>query len=135
MKPLAQIVFHNWWLKLLSLGLAWLLWNGVTQGPMVETGRLVSFGVRNLPAELSIEGELPTPVYVQLRGPERLVRGLQPGAVAVTVDLAGAAAGEKEISLEARHVQAPLGIEVVAFTPATVRLTLAPRTLNDQGED
>ena len=130
MKWLAQVVFNNWWLKLLSLGLAWLLWSAVTQGPLVETGMLVSFGVRQLSQELQVEGALPTPVYIQLRGPERLVQGLQPGAVSVTVDLSGETAGEKEIVLEAEDANVPPGIEVVGFVPERVRLKLVMKRAN-----
>lgn len=125
MNQLAKIVLHNWWLKLLALGMAYLLWTVVTQGPPVETGLLVSFGVRQLPAELQIEGELPTPVYVQLRGPERLVQGLRQEQVGVTVDLGGATAGEMIIELKPEHVRMPPGIEAVRFIPAEVRLRLA----------
>ena len=125
---LAKRALRNWWLKLLALGLAWALWSGVTQGPPVETGLLVSLGVRHLPQDLQIEGELPTPVYLQLSGSERLVLGLRAEELGVTLDLEGATAGEKEIVLEPKHARVPLGVEVVGFIPDRVRIKLAMKT-------
>ena len=133
MKRVTQIVFHNWWLKLLSLAMAWFLWSFVTQGspggfslkgPPVETGMLAGLGVRNLPADLRVEGELPTPVYIQLSGPERLVEGLRSEEVIVMIDLTGATAGESVIVLESKHARVPPGVAVVGFVPDRVRLNL-----------
>ena len=124
MKRVTQIVFHNWWLKLLSLAMAWFLWSFVTQGPPVETGMLAGLGVRNLPADLRVEGELPTPVYIQLSGPEHLVEGLRSDEVIVMIDLTGATAGESVIVLESKHARVPPGVTVVGFVPDRVRLNL-----------
>lgn len=135
MRWLARVVLHNWWLKLLAVGMAWLFWSVVTQGPPVETGMLVSFGIRNLPSHLQVEGELPTPVYVQLRGPERLVEGLQQEQVGVTVDLAGVRAGGQTIVLKPQHARVPPGIEVVRFIPTEVQLQIVRKPETGEAAD
>ncbi len=135
MKRVTQIVLHNWWLKLLSLAMAWFLWSLVTQGPPVETGMLAGLGVRNLPADLRVEGELPTPVYIQLSGPERLVEGLHSAEVIVMIDLAGATAGESMVVLESKHARVPPGVTVVGFVPDRVRLRLAKKTAPQKREE
>jgi len=122
-----KLVLHNWWLKVLAVGMAWFLWSVVTQGPPVETGMWVSFGVRHLSANMQIEGELPTPVYIQLRGPERLVEGLRPEQVGVTVDLKDASLGDMVLALTSEHVRVPPGVTVVSFIPEQLRLRLVAK--------
>lgn len=134
MKRLLKIVAHNWWLKLLAVGMAWLLWSVVTQGAPVETGFLVSFGLRHLPENLRVEGELPTPVYVQLRGPERLVEGLRQEELGVTIDLENSTAGEQEIVLLPEYARVPPGVEVVSFIPAEVRIRLVVKKPANNGK-
>ena len=128
MNRLGKVLVHNWWLKLLAVGMAWFLWSVVTQGAPVETGFLVTLGVRHLPEYLRVEGALPTPVYMQVRGPERLVEGLRQEDLGVTLDLENFTAGEKEIILESQNeqvkVRVPVGVEVVAFIPEKVVLRL-----------
>ena len=131
MRRLLKLIAHNWWLKLLALGMAWLLWSVVTQGAPVETGFLVSLGLRRLPEDIKVVGELPTPVYVQVRGPERLVEGLRPEEMGVTLDMKNFTAGEKEIVLEPKHARVPPGVEVVGFIPEKVQLKLALKKKNE----
>ena len=124
---LKQLALHNWWLKLVSLGLAYVLWVVVTQAPPVEVGLTVPLELRNLPANLQVAGEIPTRVHVQVRGPEGQLRMLEPEEVAVAVDLSGLAAGNHSFRLEAANVELPPGVEVVRIIPDEVRLELAPR--------
>jgi hypothetical protein len=134
MKRLLKMIMHNWWLKLLAVGMAWLLWSVVTQGAPVETGFLVSLGLRHLPENLRVEGELPTPVYVQLRGPERLVEGLRQDELGVTIDLEGTSPGEREIVLLPEHARVPPGVEVVGFIPTEVRIRLVVKKPGNNGK-
>ena len=124
---LKQVVLHNWWLKLVSLGLAYVLWVVVTQAPPVEIGLTVPLELRNLPANLQVQGEIPTRVHVHVRGPEGQLRMLEPEEVGVALDLAGATAGNHSFRLEAANVELPPGVEVVRIVPEEVRLELVPR--------
>lgn len=127
MDLLKRLLLQNWWLKLLSLALAYGLWMVVTQGPAVERGLTAPFEVRNVPDKLLLAGQIPDEIYLELRGPETKLRLLRPGDLAVAVDLSSAAAGNHSIRLDARHVECPPGVEVVRFVPAEVRLELVPR--------
>jgi len=124
---LRQVLLHNWWLKLASLGLAYVLWVVVTQAPPVEVGLTVPLELRNLSENLQVAGEIPTRVHLHVRGPEGQLRMLEPEEVGVAVDLAGATAGSHSYRLETANVELPPGVEVVRIIPNEVRLELVPR--------
>lgn len=124
---LKQVLLHNWWLKLASLGLAYVLWVVVTQAPPVEVGLTVPLELRNVPENLLVAGEIPSRVHLRVRGPEGQLRMLEPEEVGVAVDLTGATPGNHSFRLEAANVELPPGVEVVRIIPNEVRLELAPR--------
>lgn len=127
MRWLRDLLLHNWWLKLLSLALAFGLWWGVTQGPVVEMGMWGPLELRHVPEGMQVKGEFPSPVYLHLRGPERKLHALEPERLGVVVDLSGATVGKHLFQLNAQSVEVPPGIEVVRIVPAEVQLELAPR--------
>lgn len=127
MEWLKHSLLRNWELKVLALVLAGGLWAIVTQGPPVEIGLQVPLELRHVPLHLQVSGELPAAVHLRLRGPENRLRELEPGAVAVVVDLAGALPGNHIIELRSQHVRVPPGVEVVSLSPTQVRLELVPR--------
>ena len=118
---------HNWWLKLLALGLAYALWALATQSPTVEISVSVPLELRKLPPGLHVAGEFPPQVHLHLRGSGSRLRTLRPEKLGVGVDLSGIAAGNHWFLLDPRDVNAPPGIEVVDITPAQVQLQLVER--------
>ena len=127
MEGFAKAALGNWWLKLLSLGLAYALWVAVGQTPQVDVGVSVPLELRNLSAELRVTGEMTTRIHLLLRGPESILRTLPSEQVGVVLDLESFSAGNHTIPLTAADVEAPSGIEVMRITPREVRLELAPR--------
>ena len=124
---LKQLLLHNWWLKLLSLGLAYALWAVVTQAPAAEIRLSVPLELQQVPAGLQVAGEIPTQVHLHLRGPESRLRTLQPQEVGVVLDLRKATPGNHVFRLTAAAVEVPPGVEVVRIIPEEVRLELVPR--------
>lgn len=124
---LKRLLLHNWWLKLLSLALAYALWAIVTQAPPVEMRVSVPVEVAHVPAGLTVAEQTPARVELQLRGSESLLRRLDPEEVGVVLDLSQATAGNQEFRLAAGNVDVPPGIEVLRIVPAEVRLVLTPR--------
>ncbi|MCI0402308.1 MAG: hypothetical protein L0212_02155, partial [Acidobacteria bacterium] len=100
-----RIFVDDWWLKLLSLALAYALWAIVTQAPPVEIGMSVPIEFRNLPNNLAVAGEIPTRVHLRLRGSESRLRTLVPEEVGVVVDMSWATPGNHTLRLEASHVE------------------------------
>ncbi len=124
---LRKALFGNWWLKLLSLGLAYALWSAVTYTPVADIGVSVPIELHNLPANLQVAGGFSTRVHLQLRGPENRLRRLTPEQIAVVVDLREATPGKITLHLSAQNVEVPSGIEVVRILPEEIWLELAPR--------
>lgn len=129
MGGLRDWILGNWWLKLLALGLAYALWSIVIQAPLVEVGVSVPLELRHLPAELEMAGEIPARVHLHLRGPQRILRGLQPEEIGVTVDLSRAAPGIHSFGLRSENVEVPPGVEVVRITPEAVQVELVLRSV------
>ena len=126
MKWLKRLLLDNWWLKLLSLLLAYGLWSVVTQAPPVEIRVSAPLELRFAPAGLEVRGEVPERVRLHLRGPETRLRTLQPEEVAVFINLNTATAGHYRFVLDARNAEVPPGVEVVSFVPSEVELDLVP---------
>lgn len=126
---LRHLVLHNWWLKLLALGLAYALWAVVLpreSGP-IEIGRSVPLELVNLPAGIEVVGQIPTHIHLHLRGSESRLRRLLPEEVGVVLDLRNATPGKHTFRLTPTHVEAPPGVEVVRIVPDAIRLELARR--------
>ncbi len=124
---LREWVFANWWLKLLALGLSFLLWTIYSTEPVAEVGYVVPIEFRNVPANLEISGDVPAQVHVRVRGRSILVRRLTPADLAISVDLSHAQVGEAAFQLTPDHVAAPYGVTVLGVAPSLIRVPLIPR--------
>ena len=128
MRPLKHWVTYNWYLKLISLGLAAMLWMFVATEASSEIGLEVPLEYRNIPPQLEITGDTTNMVQVRLRGSSNVIRDISPRDVSTTIDLSKMKSGEKIIPLSPQNVQAPFGAEVVRVNPSSVRFDLE-RTL------
>ena len=64
-------MFGNLWLKLLSLGLALLLWMVVSGEATVERGLRVPLELTQVPASIELLGDVPATVDVRVRACSR----------------------------------------------------------------
>lgn len=124
---LREWVFNNWSLKLLALGISFLLWFTYTAEPAAEVGYMVPLEFRDIPPELEISGDLPAQVQVRLRGRSALLRRLVPGDVELRLDLKSAHVGDNSYRLDPEQVVAPYGAAVVRINPLQIRVLLVPR--------
>ena len=108
MRPLKHWVTYNWYLKLISLGLAAMLWMFVATEASSEIGLEVPLEYRNIPPQLEITGDTTNMVQVRLRGSSNVIRDISPRDVSTTIDLSKMKSGEKIIPLSPQNVQAPL---------------------------
>jgi YbbR domain-containing protein len=117
-------ILQNWFLKVVSLLLATLLWAAVSKQASSEIGFDVPLEYRNIPSQLEITGDMTNTIQVRLRGSSNVIKGITAKDVSTTIDLGKMRTGEKIVALSPQNVQAPFGAEVIRVNPSTVRFTL-----------
>src|SRR5437660_6001942 len=115
---------HNWYLKLISLILAAMLWMLVATETSSEIGLEVPLEYRNIPSQLEITGDTTNSVQVRLRGSVNVIRDISAKDVSTTIDLSKMRPGDKIVPLSPQNVQAPFGAEVIRVNPSSVRFDL-----------
>jgi hypothetical protein len=113
--------------KLLALGIAFLVWWALVGGRrerISERSYTIPLAVVNVPRGMMMASPLPVGVQVRLRGPFSALRALDPAKLEAVLDLRGAEAGERTWRLEAQDINVPPEVEVLAITPAELRVGL-----------
>jgi YbbR domain-containing protein len=116
-------VLHNLGLKLLSLALAVALWLAVAGEPVAEVAVDVPIALHNVPENLEISSESIPKAQIRFRGPERIIRRLQPADVYAEIELNGAKPGQRTFDLAAHQIHHPRELTVVQVIPSEVQLT------------
>jgi YbbR domain-containing protein len=122
-----RIFVHNFWLKLVSLLLAFGLWMVVARDPIAEVEMKVPIEFRNLPDTLEIDSATFTEAQVRVRGPERLIHRLGVADVRAEIDLAGVQPGERTFDLTGRQIHVPQDLKVVQIIPGQFHLSFDNR--------
>jgi YbbR domain-containing protein len=112
--------FRHIGLKVLSVGIAVLLWMVIAGEETVERGLRVPLELQQFPQGLELLGDVPTTADVRVRGASGTLSRVSPGEIVAVLDLRGARAGERLFHLTPEQVRVPFGVEVVQVTPATV---------------
>jgi len=115
-------IFHNLGLKVISLLIAIALWLAVSNEPPSEAAVNVAIVFRNMPEDLEISSENIPSAQVRVRGPERLVRQLQPSDVHAEIDLTGMKPGERTFDLTANQIGLPDKVHTVQIVPSQIHL-------------
>jgi len=122
--PLSRLwPFRHFGLKVLSLGLALLLWVTIAGEATVERGLRVPLELQEFPAGLELQGDLPATIDVRVRGTSGALGRVSPGDIVAVLDLRGARPGRRLFHLTREQVRAPFGVEVMQVTPPTVTMT------------
>lgn len=123
-----RYVLHNFWLKLLSLLLAAGLWWRISpdeQPAVVVLHAPIVF--QHVPSHLEISSESVPEAQIRVRGPERVIRQLQPSEVHAEIDLSEAKAGERTFDLTSLQVRHPSDVRIVQVVPSQVHLAFDTR--------
>jgi len=120
-------VLDNLGLKLISLALAVGLWLAVARDPVAEVAVEVPIEFHNIPQNLEISSENIPRAQIRLRGPERVVRRLQPSDVYAEIELSGLRPGERTFDLTAQQIHEPSELEVVQVVPSQLHLNFDTR--------
>jgi YbbR domain-containing protein len=114
--------FRHFGLKLLSLGLALLLWMVVSGEETVERGLRVPLELQQVPPGLELLDEVPATVDVRVRGASGVVGRVGTGDVVAVLDLRGARPGRRLFPLTPVQVRVPFGVEVAQVTPSAIAM-------------
>jgi hypothetical protein len=119
--------FRHLGLKIVSIGLAALLWALVFGEQVVERSLRVPLEFTNVPAQLELVGDAPPVVEVRVRGSSGAVGRIATGELVAVLDLRGAGPGRGHLfHLTDADVRAPFGVEVVQVTPSTIPMSFEP---------
>lgn len=121
-------LLDNLALKLMSLGLAVVLWFIIAGEKTSEMGLSVPVELQNFPQDLELTGDPVDAVEVRLRASPGIIQALGPGEVSARVDLAGTGEGERIIHLTPEAIRVPFGVRVVKINPSIITLNFE-RTL------
>jgi YbbR domain-containing protein len=124
---LRRRVLHNFGIKLLSVALAVGLWMAVASDPPAEIAVSVPIEFRNIPENLEINNESVPRAEIRVRGPQRIIRRLQPADVYAEIDLSGMKPGERTFDLTSQQIHQPRELEVVQVIPNQFHLTFDTR--------
>jgi YbbR domain-containing protein len=119
---MALAVFRHVGLKVVSIGLAALIWLVVSGEQIVERALRIPLEFTNLPAQLELFGDAPTNVDVRIRGSSGALARIAAGELVAVLDLRTARAGQRLFHLTGTDVRSPFGIEVVQVTPSNVSI-------------
>jgi len=125
-KRIAGWIFGNLWLKVLSLGLAMLLWMVVSGEETVERGLRVPLELTQVPADLEVLGDVPATVDVRVRGASGTLSRVGNGDVVAVLDLHTALSGRRLFPLTPDQVRVPFGVEIVQVLPSAVTMAFEP---------
>jgi YbbR domain-containing protein len=114
--------FGHSWLKVLSIGLAVLLWMVVAGEETVERGLRVPLELLQVPEGIELLGEVPSAVDVRMRGASGTLSRVGQGDVVAVLDLRSAKTGRRLFPIGPDQVRAPYGVEVVQVTPSAVAM-------------
>ncbi len=117
-------MFANWQYRVLAVVLALLCWYLVTGREKVETWVEVPVELVGTPEDLFVREGLESRLKVRLRGPQGIIRGLDPRGLAYTLDMSKAQPGEAVIPFETDAVKAPKALEVVELSPQRMTLVI-----------
>jgi YbbR domain-containing protein len=127
MRQIREFLFTNWHLKIFSLVLATALWSVIAQESTSEIIFDVPVEYQNVPSATEVIGDATKRVEVRLRGPSSLIREISAKDISTVIDLDQMPLnGETTVPLNAQHVHAPFGVDVVRVTPPRVRISLEP---------
>ncbi len=120
-----QWILKNPGLKLISLGLSFVLWNLL--GVKDEVIRVVTVPVQfvNLAPDLAISTDYQRQVEVTIRSRRRIAVEEEAGGMSAEIDLQTMVAGSVQISLNERNISnRPLSVEVLSIAPNPLQLEL-----------
>lgn len=116
------LITHNFGLKLLSLGLAIVLWYMISAKGTSEVSLVVPIEYINIPQGYEIIKKGQDRVNISVYGSERAIASIRPEDIRVFVDLSRATAGMKKYRIQRSRIKKPSSVEVASVNPSEVEV-------------
>lgn len=115
----------NWGIKLLSLGLSLTLWFYVTSTGKTELTLKVPIELRNIPAGMTVVGDVPGSIDVRMQGQERVLRdGSISKRIMAVLDLSMTREGDNIVRISPDDIRRPSGTLVTHLSQYGVKVKL-----------
>jgi hypothetical protein len=124
---LRKYIFSNAALKLLALGVSFLIWATYTSEPFAEVGFQVPLEFTSMPPQLEISGDVLTSVHVRVRGRSAFLRRMVAADLNLRMDMKDRKEGSSSVNITPDMVGAPYGATVVEVSPTEIHVTLVQR--------
>jgi len=122
-----DIFRSDWFLKLISLAFAILLWFLVGGEEMVQVTISVPLEITNVPSELVIANDVPPALAVKVYGPRSLINTVTKQRISKVIDLKGAHAGRLTVDITPSRLSLPAGVTAMKVEPVSVTIVLDRR--------
>ncbi len=119
-----QLSPKDWVLRLVSLGLAIVLWYFVGGEDIVNKNVMVPVEVINLPRDLVISNQYKKEIEVSVSGPRSLVMDIGNRGISRHIDLSQATPGTMVLENTNDVISVPRGVKVLRIQPRSVILSL-----------
>lgn len=129
-KALVGLVIKNPGWKLLSLGIAVVVWVVVANEPELSTFVTVGIEYKNLPDNMEISSDPVSTVKLELEGPSGQLRGAG-SSPEVILDMSDVRAGERTFPIGNGNVKLVRGVQLVRAIPSEVRFRFERRAERD----
>jgi hypothetical protein len=115
---------RHWELKLLALGFSVALWLFVMTSEKSDLILSAPVEFDGVAPGLTLRGERPDAVDVQLHGLRGTLARLAPDQVRARVSLAGVGPGEITVRVLPEQITVPAGVTVLRINPSRIRVVL-----------
>ncbi|HHN65253.1 MAG TPA: hypothetical protein ENK09_07835 [Nitrospirae bacterium] len=117
-------ITENLGLKLISLGLAVVLWYMISAKGTSEVSLEVPIEYINIPQGYEIIKKGQDRVKISVYGSERAIASIRPEDIRVFVDLSDAKQGPGKYRIRRERIRKPSSVEVASITPSEVEVFL-----------
>jgi YbbR domain-containing protein len=117
-------ITHNWHIKLISIGLAFVLWIYVQNLKQIEHTYPVPVEVINIPENHIVANEMPVSVNVILKGNERNLQQVEDNGIRAYIDIKHSTNGEKRGVVRIDKNSIPPRVSVKEVNPRVIEIKI-----------